>query len=1559
VLHNATARLQSDWLALHATTLGALRDFDRAEQWLARAEAVDPANPWVQVERATLMEAQDRYEEALIAAQRALELHPWFRAAVQDAAHTLILMDRDDEALALLKEASARLECGWIEAQLAQLQAELGQYAEARQSLERYARLTPLMEKETEQWLNGRFSDLAYLCGDYESALKYAEATEHPFFKLTSERMREADETARRVQLPVGFVRQHYLTCAPATLAMISRYWRQPADHLSVAEAICYDGTPAHSERRWAEEHGWAAREFCVNQTDAVGLIDRGIVFTLTTVDPGNAHLQAVIGYDTRRGTLLIRDPYLKPLGEAAMKELLERYRSSGPRGMAMAPQEQAALLDDLKLLEAEIYDQFYRAQRALEIHDRELAGQIVAAMTQAHADHRLTLQAQVALASYDADPGRMLAMTEQLIAQFPEDANLKLSKISLLRSLARREERLEFLRSVCEQKDSDPLFWQQYAQELGDDTRAHPQALRLLRRAFRQRPLEAGNFYLLANIFWQQRRFNEALELYRFAACLKETDEGMAHSYFVASRHFKQTEVAFEFLESRCRRFGKRSGAPTRTLFQAREMVGQEAAGLDALRAGMALRPDDGELMLFSADAFARQGDFGAAPSLLAAAEGKAPRSDWLRTAAGIAAYRGELTEALSLWRQVDEAEPMAVDTARSIAQLLAETESRAAAIEYLRQKTARFAHNYALSQLLTEWLRDDPAEAETALRQLIEIDPADAWARRELAMTLCRQRKFAEGFAEIEIARELEPDNPSYYCILGRLSADSGRIEEAKTAYRSAIRLSVDTDYAINNLILLSPTAQERRTELEFIRQELMRQVIFGDGLLAWRDQATSTLEPEECLKLLQAALTTRPDLWQSWSAVVCQMTEMELLDEALSHARQAVERFPLMPRLWYDLALVCRSRLDRSGEIEALRQALGINPGWGLAAQQLADVYQRDGQLPQAAELLERATTHTPLDPYNHGCLADVWWKSGKKEEALERVRRAITLEPGYEWGWQALRDWSRQLEHPQLAIECAREITRQRSGEARSWLILARTLAEPDDLSERLEALDRAAALNPRAVDAYTLRAQLLAEAGRFDEALAACRPEVFGAELPPELRSAAAWIEAQRGDRPEAIRQMQGLVADEPNYYSGWSRLADWYSEAGDGSAYLEAAQAMARIAPQFAIALGYLGDARLANDDRGGAKEVWRRAMMLDPEYQFASRSLFDLQLEDNETEAAATTLEFLRKHIGGNLTQLRAIRLLLSQRDFDGAAAEFRALCLSPQADSDHLEAAAGAERDKRWQKLVDKVLNETLTHPEANAETGALWARRMRLFRVGWRLKKLPVGSEVWRRASEIYLEALAARNFRDSLRRFVRKYAEALRHHSDSWGTVCYALVTVGDYRGAVRWADDWRQREDARPWMLWNYALALRYLKREREAYVVGKEALNLPEDHLSNSHRLMLALDDALEGEMASAKSGHEQINASSLREWDRFVYEMLGDLFNFHYWRERGRDTSRENISHLLRLAQEAKFFRPGTPLVKAHRRIVMNIARTSEDFPLLMRVCLGLSWLYLVRSLR
>lgn len=1669
VLPDATPNVQADWYGLHAQLLGNLRDFDRAETALAKAEACAPTDPYVWVERAGLLEAEDRYPEALQAAEHALVVRPWYRPAIQTAAHLLVLLQREQEALKLLQEAATRIESGSIVGQLAQLQSDLEMHQEARANWELFVERMPLLDKDDEPWLNARRSDAAYHCGDYAAALEFAENSKGYFFKRVAENMRAAQsngDQAQRITLPVNFIRQHHMTCAPATLSMISRYWQKSVEHVGIAEQICYGGTTDYSERKWAMEQGFVTREFCVNRDDAVKLIERGIPFTLATVDPGNAHLQAVSGYDARRGTLLLRDPYVSSLGEALADELVKHYRSSGPRGMALVPLDQSDKLADLELKDAALYDQVYQIQDALDRHDREVAMTVWQTLQTAESEHRLTHWSRLIIAWYDDDNAHILASVEKLLEHFPEDANLKMSKIFALRTLSRSEERLAYLAELCalhkrdepksdneavigevklaadnevvisgsetkidegeavplvppvppvphvplvppvppvqpvppvpsvpsvplvppvpsvplvpsvvtesdpdqelsekEKKESrryfDPLFWQQYAEELSTDARRHGKALRLLQRVLRYRSQDAHSIYLVANILWAQRRFDVATELYRFAACLKDTTEYYVQSYFVATRHLRQTQGALQHLENRFKRFGKRNSAPARTLSSALEQVGDDVRALAVLDEALALRPDDGELWLYASDAHARNGNFEQAVKFAAQAEGKAPRTACLRGKALIAFYRGSLTEALQHWRDVLTAEPQAVDAARNVSRLIAETAGREASNAFLREQCERFPHNYPLNQTLVEALREDPAAAERALRRLIKIDPNEAWGRRELAYKLIELQRYDEAQQEAEAARELEPQSAASFCTLGAVQAARGDLAAARGCYEQALRLSADTDFAISELMSISHTPDEKREALALLADELAKQVTFGDGVLAYRASANATLPMEEVLAFLQRALDARPDLPLVWTAMIQQLIEMQRLDEALRVSEEATQRFPLLPRLWLDLAMVQQVRLNVTGEIAALQQALRIAPKWGYAAQTLSEAYLRAGEKAQAVAVLERAIALTPLDANNHGCLAEVLWKLNEKDAALARIQQALKLEPEYEWAWRALRDWSQERKQPDLAVECARLLTEQRPGQALAWLTLARTITDARKLDERLAAVDRALALQPHLIEAHSLKARLYTDARRFDEARAACRPAVFGDKVPASLRIVAANVEAERGAVNEAVRLLREIVADEPNFYPAWAQLADWYRTNKDHGYYLEAAEAMARLQPHYPTALGYLAEARQLTLDRTGAKEALQRALQLDPTYEYGALTLFDWQYEDNEWEACETTIAHLKQYFGGDETYLRELKLALHHEDFQMARQRLQELCVSESEDSHPLEQALKVVDDppraERWNTEIDSILDYVVDGHQANANAVVAWvernAKRGQYDKVKEWLDALPERDDLWRRGSIAYLETLVTARQKHRVRTYIAYYETALRAHDWSWGSVGFIYLDMKEPRSTIAWLNDWRERKELEPWMLWNLVTALHQRQQLNEAYVVSEHALTLPPDmQRSDAHALLLAVEDFLRDDYERGSKRLEHVNVGALREWDTFVYELATALQDADHQRSiqvhgqvNGHAVSHQSI--LQRLAESRSLTpdsRTSEVLVPLHRRTVWHIARRSGN-PLLM----------------
>jgi len=1472
-----TPDIQSSWYALFGGVAGMLRDFDTAEHWQRRAAETAPESPWVEVCQAQLLELEDRYEEALQAARRALELRPRYRPAVQSVTHLLTLLDRDEEAVQFLSEASEHLESSVVVGQLYGLQLELKRYDAARTSLERFAELSPLADKHTAKWLAAQRSEIAYRTNDIEAAIRHANDSDDEFLKTIAERLQDPSRADRKVVLlPVGFVRQHHMTCAPATLSAISRYWSMPADHLQVADEICYNGTSNHSERKWAQDNGWIASEFTVTEISAVDLLDRGIPFTFATVEPASSHLQAVIGYDGRRGTLVIRDPFWRNSAEAIADKVLQRYRAYGPRGMALVPETDREQLDRVDLPDVELWDQIHALDGALIAHRRTEAQDIYDQMRAMAAGHVLARHARRRLAIYDRNPTEHLAAVEELLETNSDDQTLQLERLTCLRDLAHREERLDTYRTLCDKKETHPVFWQQYAQELRADARRHDDAIWLLRRGIRRWPTEAANYYILANIYWEQRRFDEALELYRFAACLDDKEEQFAQAYFSAATCRKQTDRVLRFLRDRFERFGEKSSLPARTLFSAYLQLDRTGEAMEVVDQALALRPDDGELLLFAADAYlaCSTKNMSRAAALLKQAEEKSPPGAWLRTTARMASSDGRLSDALAYWQQVLDIQPLAIDAHRAVAQLLAETRGMVAARSHLEQAADRFPHHHPLHELWIEWLRDEPSEVrEPVIRRVIAATPDDAWVRRELALVLADQRRFEESWQQMDVAGQLEPTNPSYHVVRAHLFRAEEKIAEAKTSLRRAVELSVDNDYAIAELIDLCESVDERREVLAFVKEQLVEQVIFGDGLLEFRTHARDTLEPAELLALLREGLEARPDLWHAWSAVIEQLLDMNELDEAWQLACQASERFPLLPRLWLDRADVCRARGDGDAELAALETAYQINPDWGVAARALCDLYERRGDYQQSRELLEKAVARTPLDVANHIVLALTLWQLDEREAALDRVHHAVQLDPGYERAWDLMNDWTDGLGCPERALEAARELTKHRAGEARSWLMLAKLLDAPEQLDERLEVLDKVVELSPRCEDAYDLRALSLAYAGRWDEAQQACCPPVWEDRPPILLRARAAWIDREQDNLEGAIARMREVVRDEPFFYEAWSRLADWYTQTGDNSGYLEAAEMLVRLRPHYEIGYGYLGEARLLNEDRAGAVEAYRHAVELNPGYEFAGNCLFDLQLEEGDLSGAAETISVLRTHIDTAFVAARETQLAAKRDARDAAGEALARVCVMQCETPWPVTAAAEAMVDAGWQEEAERILASLLSDESAHPEVGTQWIK-LCAARENWRcadrLPELVERGEIGLQATYAYVEVLLQAGAAARLQRFVRENKGWLRAHTFTWASAGYGLTGLREYRLSAEWFADWRERTDMAPWMLVNVVDGLRALGRDAEAVEASQAALSMPPAYGQHLHHLWLAADEACGGNVAAAKHHLENVGAESL-----------------------------------------------------------------------------------------
>jgi len=1471
---------QADLWLQQARLLGGFRDFDSAEACVARAEHRFPQHAWLWTEKSGLLREQDRYEESLAAAREATRLHPWYRPAVQAQVHLLQLLNRDDEALALLEDARTRLQCGSLVQTLVLALEEKARHADILVALDELAGLHPLATKGHLRWRAARRCDAAYRLDDFTTALSAArEAGPGYYEKVVQKLSADPEPAARRVQLPVGFVRQHHMTCAPATMAALGRFWDRPIDHLQLAREICYDGTPAHLERAWAEDHGWLVREFRVTWDSTRALIDRGCPFALVTTGIRSGHLQALIGYDSRLGTLLIRDPYQRSYGEWQAEAFFESHVSNGPRGFLMLPPEKASLIDGLDLPDAAFHDRLHTLQLALSRHDRTTAAAAFDWLQSTDAAHLLTLKARFELAYYDSNLAQALPPLRALRERFPDDANLQLDELQLLAQLGLTKEHRALLHRWGSRTNAPVIFVRQEAEELARDARNHPRAFKLLRRALRRQATDARTLAALAGLLQENGRHAEAVRLHRLAACAADKVEQHWNSYFQASRHLRQTDESLALLQRRFELWGDQSGQPARTLFEGLESLNRAPDAFAMLETARARRPDDGDLLLFAADAHGRYGRYEEASQLMKAAETKAMPSAWRRTAAALANYQGDHVLALAHWREILALNPADTAAHNSVARLLSIVEGRAAALRHLELSCEQQPHLLPLRQSLVQWLREESNErALTALDALLAMDPANAWAHREKSIVLRLLQRTGEALVSAEEALRIEPFAPSSHGIRADALRQLGRLAEARESYRAGIRLSIDADWLFSELVDACPDFATRREAVAFLKDELLRQVSFQNACLQFRSTARVILTPDELRLALEALWQARPESWSTWSVLVSHLVDQGELPAALARASDAATRFPLTPRIWLDLANVHSQQGDAEAAVRAYDKALAISPAWGMASRLLSKVHERTLRLDLAEEALRRAIVRNPTDAYNHGWLADVLWRRHEPRAALDAVEKAVSLSPDYDWAWNRLDGWARETGDATRATRLAESLTQTRPGEAEAWLRLVRLRFADHQPEANLSALDRAEALAPRNIDVHDLRAELFAVRKRYDEALAACRPAVFGDAVPHVLEGRAAWIEYHRGRLAKAIDRMAAVTAAHPDYLWGWSLLTKWYWEDKKFENVKTAAARWAWLAPDAALPHGYIATVHKQDGRRKDAKEALVRSIAAVPAYEFGAFELLRLQLADSEFDEAGRTLRHIETHFSAS-DHLQAV--IIRQRackEREAVTDTLAKLGRLPDLQEASLQESINLVVDAGWEKQIETAFAPLLAEPGTLPVIGRHWMRarqKKSLWITLWKLRRLRPTPGHRREIDMHILEILGNGKRILSLRFFCLLRRRTLRAHDETWGQVGYAFNTSNRFRSVVRWMRDWRERPAAPPWMRFNLIQALYSRKKVSEAREALTVALQCPPDHTHDKLLGWLACEQALDGDTAAAIATTDRINPGALSDYYR------------------------------------------------------------------------------------
>lgn len=1455
-----TVARTADILGLEAVAFAGLRDFERAEQRLAESEAAGCRPAWLATERAHVLETRDRIPEALEVAEAALARWPGDRPLLGTRASLLSALGRAEEALDTLR-VPATDESWELLFQRADLASSIGDHAACEADLVAAREVAVLLEPRVERMLAATQAEAAYLRRAHRRAEGLARAMKTPFGDRFAEALVDLEDGAAppRVELPgVPHIRQHHVTCMPASLAIVAAYHGDPVDHVEVADAICYAGTPLHRAVAWARERGWAVRQLDVDLGRARALIDAGFPIVLSTAGTAGAHSNVIFGYDLARRSLLIRDPGTPTLVEVN-EELLAAQAWFGPHGLVLAPPARAAELEAMDLGESSALLEASRAvAEALDAHDVAAARAQIAALEARAPAARETFLAKLSLARYEGRVEDQLAQLDALLALHPDTTAWVLQRGEAMRGMRPLAERLALWSRYVHL--DDPALLESLAEDLRHEYAEQPRAKRLLRRALRLSPASAMAHHVLADLRASRGEDDLAvLESYRFGACLALANDHFLEAYFQHARACGRDEEALALLHRLAEEAEDRATGPARVLFSAYLDAGLPERGVELLEALAALRPTDGDLALVLVHAHRSAGNPDEAAAWLAKAGDRAARAAERALAeARVARDRGDLEAARDALERGLTHEPTRLSLLEPLADVLLELEGHAAALDRVAAAHALAPDDGALLGEHITWLRGrDDARALALVRARVEARPNDHWARRELALRLAAVGDLDAAIEAAHDAVQRTPFESVAFGVLGDLLAEAHDLVGARAALRRAVELSIDNEFAIRRLSRLGLSPAEAREDARFVLDQMGRRVSRGGGLIE-AAAAAAVLPHDERIARLEELLSRAPHRPDAWEVVIRSRLDAGGLDEARDLCLRAVERFPR----WFHLrrleADVHRLRGEPEDEERVLTDVIALSPSWGEPRVRLSTLLRARGADAEARALVEEGLRRAPRVGMLATELALLEWRDGDRGRAFDTLSGALERDVIDDRGLELLMSWGFELGRADETEARLRAGAERASKDAHPWFRLARAMRAPERVDERITALRETLRRAPRHADAADLLAATLADVGRHEEALAACPPEEWQGPVPHTMRGRRAWVLDRCGRTEEAIEAMRQILAEAPDYSWGRRQLCDMLDRAGRPDEFLAEAEQLVREEPTAAVHYVYRADARRLTGDIDGARADFARALELDPAHAYAATELLGLRLAAGELAEAAALLDRSRPLLPDAEREAAATRIAAAERDWPAALEHLRALT-DLRAGEPTYAAALRAFAGGPFLEEALEIVEGRLIAPDAaaGAPLGYVWVDACKaagLDRTGRLLRRRGALGPAGQAAIALHLEELGMARGRWRILWLWMRHGRWIRGLDGLWGSFGYALFVLGWMRLCLYWLRDHATREGARPWMLDNLVAAAWWLGRRPLAESVTERALALPRDHGTERLRVWSLFHRALAGE---------------------------------------------------------------------------------------------------------
>ena len=303
-------------------------------------------------------------------------------------------------------------------------------------------------------------------------------------------------------------------------------------------------------------------------------------------------------------------------------------------------------------------------------------------------------------------------------------------------------------------------------------------------------------------------------------------------------------------------------------------------------------------------------------------------------------------------------------------------------------------------------------PVEAGVLIRKYLD---SNATAMPEIRMgyarTLLEAQRYAEATDQLHIVTREKPELSESWLILGSLQLQQKQLSEAQLSLERYIALvqqkspEDERKRGLDQAYLLMSQLFEGRKDYT-TAESWLNKIDNSSELAMTQSRRASILASQGKLEQGRQLIRQLPERDPA-DARLKVSTEAGLLREfkqyklAYEVLAQALVKMPNDPELLYDQAMMAEKLVLLDEMEQLLRQVIQLKPDYYHAYNALGySLADRGIRLPEAKELIQKALTFAPADPFIKDSLGWVEFRMGNKAEAINIFDSAYKAKPDSE-------------------------------------------------------------------------------------------------------------------------------------------------------------------------------------------------------------------------------------------------------------------------------------------------------------------------------------------------------------------------------------------------------------------------------------------------------------------------------------------------------------------------------------------------------------------------------